>query len=242
MIKYFTETLQWKEFVEEYKNNIPDAIIADEAIWPFIVSDLNRLSGALPIMVTSTRERAVQLQKEIGCLLPKAVISIFTGMGSSIFFKNKKPDNQAVVERLGTIRNIVDFSTRDGIGKRQPQLIIATASSLVNLVSAKKVKGLDVLKIIKGREYSREKLIEWLAGNGYERVNQVYDRGEFSIKGDIISIFDITRTIPVRIELLIDEAEKIASYDLRDHSNIDILDGTAIFPNLNLWEIDPKYT
>ena len=240
MIKYFTETLQWKEFVEEYKNNIPDTIIADEAIWPFIVSDLNRLSGALPIMVTSTRERAVQLQKEIGCLLPEAVMSIFTGMGSSIFFKNKKPDNQSIVERLSTIRNIVDFSTRDGIGKRQPQLIIATASSLVNLVSAKKIKSLDVLKIIKGREYSREKLIEWLAGNGYERVNQVYDRGEFSVKGDIISIFDITRTIPVRIDLLIDEAEKITSYDLRDHNNIDILDRTVIFPNLNLWEIDPK--
>lgn len=240
MIEYFTETSQWKKFLKEYRNNIPDTIIADEAIWPFIVSSLNRLSAIPIIMITSTRERAKRLQKEIRCLMPQAAISVFTGMGNSIFFKNKRPDSQSIVERLSTIRNIVDFSTRNEIEKRQKQLIIATASSLVNLVSAKKIKGLDVLKIIKGREYGRERLIEWLTGNGYERVNQVYDRGEFSVKGDIISIFDITRTVPVRVDLLIDEAEKIASYDLNEHNNIEILDGIAVFPNLNLWEIDPK--
>ncbi|HAJ94964.1 MAG TPA: transcription-repair coupling factor [Actinobacteria bacterium] len=240
MIEYFTETLQWKKFAEEYRNNMPDTVIADEAIWPFIASDLNRLSGAPSIMVTSTRERAVQLQNEIGCLLPQAAISIFTGIGGSIFFKNKRPDSQSIAERLGTIRNIVDFSTRNEKEKKQPLMIIATASSLINLVSAKKIKGLDVLKIIRGREYGRENLIEWLAGNGYERVNQVYDRGEFSVKGDIISIFDITRTLPVRIDLLIDEAEKIASYNLKNHKNIEILDGIAIFPNLNLWGIDTE--
>ncbi|MCD4669618.1 MAG: transcription-repair coupling factor [Actinomycetia bacterium] len=241
MIEYFTETLQWKKFVEEYKNsNMPDSVTADEAIWPFIAGAFSSLSGIPAILITSTRERAVQLQKEIGCLLPQAAISIFPGMGGNIFFKNKRPDNQSMVERLNTIRNLVDFSARSGTEKRQVDLIIATASSLVNLVPAERIKGLDILKIIKGEEYSRDRIMEWLIKNCYERVNQVYDRGEFSVKGDIISIFDITRAGPVRIDQLLDEVEKIASYDLRDHTNIDILDEIAVFPNLNLWEIDQK--
>ena len=241
MIEYFTETLQWKRFAEEYKNsNMPDTVTADEAIWPFIISAFSKLSGIPFLMVASTRERAIQLQKEIGCLLPQAVISIFPGMGSSIFFKNKKPDSQSIVERLSTVRGLVDFSIRSGTEKKQPHMVIATASSLVNLVPSKRIKSLDILKIIRGREYDRDRMMEWLVKNCYERVNQVYDRGEFSIKGDIISIFDITRTGPVRIDQLIDEVEKIASYDLRDHTDIDILDEITIFPNLNLWEIDQK--
>ncbi len=241
MIEYFTETLQWKKFVEEYKNNImPDTVIADEAVWSFIVSAFSKLSGIPSVMVASTRERAIQLQKEIGCLLPQAAISIFPGIGSSIFFKNKRPDNQSIVERLNTVRNLVDFSIRSGTEKRHPHIVIATASSLVNLVPAKRIKSLDILKIIRGREYDRDSIIEWLIKNCYERVSQVYDRGEFSVKGDIINVFDITRAGPVRIYQLIDEVEKIASYDLRDHTNIDILDEIAVFPNINLWEIDQK--
>ena len=239
MIKYFTRTSQWKNFAEKYSDNIPDTIIADESIWPFIAGGLIRLSNRSFIMIASTRERALQLQKEIGCLLPGTAISIFTGMGSSIYFKNKRPDNQSIVERLSAVRNLVDSSKNNETEKRQPQLIIATASSLVNLVPAKKINSLDILRIIKGREYGLEELIRWLTDNGYERVNQVYDRGEFSVKGDILSIFDITRTEPVRINLLIDEAEKITSYDLRDYHSIETLKEIAIFPNINLWEIDP---
>ncbi len=240
MINFFKAQKKWKEYEELYKNRkAPDTLVADEAIWPFIVSALGQLSGLPAVIVTSTLERAAQLKKEIGCLLPDAVISLFTGMGRSIFFKNKSPDYQAMVNRLDTIRNIVESRAKGKIEKNQ-QIVIATGSSLVNLIPSGKIKDLDILRLKKGVEYNRESITGWLAENGYERVNQVYDRGEFSVKGDIIEIFDITRTHPVRIDLLIDEVEKITSYDIRSRKNIDITDHIAVFPNINLWRIEPR--
>ena len=93
ILDYFTSRKQWKEFSESYKNNnTPPAVIADEDIWPIFISAFTMLTGIPLIMVTSTRERAIQLQSEISCILPDKKITIFTGMGSSIFYKNKRVD------------------------------------------------------------------------------------------------------------------------------------------------------
>jgi transcription-repair coupling factor (superfamily II helicase) len=240
MIEFFTAQKQWKEFEERYRNQkAPDIMVADEAIWPFIISAFGQISGLPIIIITSTLERAEQLKREIGCLLPGAAISLYTGMGRSIFFKNKSPDYQAIVNRLDTIRKIAENQFSEKVVKDK-QFVIATASSLTNLVPSGRIRDLDILQLKKGTGYSRESITGWLAENGYERVNQVYDRGEFSVKGDIIDVFDITRTQPVRIDLLIDEVEKITSYDITNRRNIAMMDHIAVFPNINLWKIEPR--
>ena len=39
MIKYFEQQEQWKKFIDAVKRKkILDSIVADEAIWPFIIS------------------------------------------------------------------------------------------------------------------------------------------------------------------------------------------------------------
>ncbi len=242
MIEIFKAQKQWKQFEERYKNQkAPEVMVVDEAIWPFIICALGQVSGLPIIIITSTFERAEQLKKEIRCLLTDAAISLYTGMGRSIFFKNKNPDYQAIVNRLDTIRKIAENQFSEKIVNNQ-HFIIATASSLTNLVPSSRIRDLDILRIKKGIEYRRESITGWLIENGYERVNQVYDRGEFSVKGDIIDIFDITRTYPVRVDLLIDEVEKITSYDIASRINIDTMDHVAVFPNINLWKVEPRET
>jgi transcription-repair coupling factor (superfamily II helicase) len=239
ILDLFTLRKQWKNFLEQYSDNNIKSAIADESIWPFFINAFKGISGAPLIIITSTRERAVQLQKEISCISPETKISIFGGIGSSIFYRNRKVDQESLAEKLNSIKNLIEYSKNKGKEKTgNPPLFIITSSSLINKIPESRIDELDLLMIEKGREYIRDDLIEWLILKGYERVHQVYDRGEFSIRGDILTIFDITRDYPVRIDFFMDEVEKIKQYDPVEHKDLKEISAVSIFPNINLWQFE----
>ncbi|MES0341014.1 MAG: hypothetical protein ABUK08_01745, partial [Candidatus Humimicrobiaceae bacterium] len=110
MLDLFTSRKQWKSFLEQYSDNNIKSAIADESIWPFFISAFKGISETPIIVVTSTRERAVQLQKEIRCISPETKISIFGGIGSSIFYRNRKVDQESLAEKLNSIKNLIEYS------------------------------------------------------------------------------------------------------------------------------------
>src|SRR5665811_1022670 len=55
-------------------------------------------------------------------------------------------------------------------------------------------------------------VIEGLAALGYERVQQVEDRGQFAVRGGIIDFFPCTDSTPVRLEYWGDEFESLRRF------------------------------
>jgi len=232
MIEYFIQQKQWEEFSGTFKDRkVGGSVWADEAIWPYIMAGFKRIDNAPLLVVTSTRERALQLQREIGCLEEKSVISVFTGTGSGIFLAGRTADHESTATRLDTLKKLMGGSAEDLI-------VIATASSLTNLTPLSRIKDISMLEIARGAEHDREKIIGWLVENGYERVSQVYDRGEFSVRGDSVTVFDITSYKLMRIDLFLDEVEKISVLDPESRRETGNLETVSIFPNVNPWEID----
>ena len=60
-----------------------------------------------------------------------------------------------------------------------------------------------------GTKLERKKLFKWLLDNGYDRIDCVEEKGEFSHRGGIIDIFPINSEWPVRIELMGDDFESL---------------------------------
>ena len=241
-LKNFMLEKHWQQFIEKYKKiynggrsskgvNL-DTLIADENIWPFTISAFFKYINLPALVVTSTRERAIELEQEIKCIIPDTKILNFPGLGNSIFYKNKITPAENLNRRLNVVKNLLDISS-----SANPPLIIATCNSLLNLMPASKVNEMESMKISAGKEYNRDKLISKLIGSGYERVNGVYDCGEFSVRGGVIDIFDITGEYPVRIDFIGDEAEKIFFYDVPGQKLIRQLRSVSVFPNINPWEI-----
>ena len=65
---------------------------------------------------------------------------------------------------------------------------------------------------------------------GYEKVYQVENKGEFSIRGGIVDIYDLTKENPVRIELWGDNIESIRSFDVLSQRSVEKLTEVTIFP------------
>ena len=57
------------------------------------------------------------------------------------------------------------------------------------------------------KKYDQHALIHQLKEIGYRKVTQVQTQGEFSLRGDILDIFEISQLEPCRIEFFGDEVD-----------------------------------
>ena len=72
----------------------------------------------------------------------------------------------------------------------------------------------EAIKIYKSEKLNAEELFPMLHSYGYERTGRVSAAGDFDRRGEIISIFPITFSDPIRLELKGDTIDRIRSYDI----------------------------
>ncbi len=65
---------------------------------------------------------------------------------------------------------------------------------------------------------------------GYERMEIVEGKGEFSIRGGIIDIYPPTSSMPFRLELFGDEVDSIRTFNVESQRSIEKVDNIEIFP------------
>ena len=65
---------------------------------------------------------------------------------------------------------------------------------------------------------------------GYERVESVEGKGEFSLRGGILDVFPPTSTYPYRIELFGDNIDSIRTFNTESQRSIEKVDTMEIFP------------
>ncbi len=89
---------------------------------------------------------------------------------------------------------------------------------------------------IHGNQLTMERIrcLRRLMELGYEKNYQVEAPGQFSIRGGIVDIFDLTEENPYRIELWGEDVESIRSFDILSQRSIEKLESVTIFPATEL--------
>ena len=90
----------------------------------------------------------------------------------------------------------------------------------------------------KGEEVDLGDVAELLAGCGYERCEQVTDRGQFAVRGGILDVFGSTEDRAARIELFGDEIESIRYFSTFTQRSLAEADRIELDPAA---EIDPDH-
>lgn len=138
-----------------------------------------------------------------------------------IFYQADIHGNQLIKERIKCLRRMLE-------GK--PVTVITTFSSLMAPQIPLSAWQKHLLKIDGNTSVDEGKLAETLVEMGYEKNYQVEAPGQFSIRGGIIDIFDLTEENPYRIELWGDEVESIRSFDVLSQRSVEKLSGITIYP------------
>tara|TARA_B100000315_G_C14571523_1_gene585804 strand:+ start:452 stop:2338 length:1887 start_codon:yes stop_codon:yes gene_type:complete len=90
----------------------------------------------------------------------------------------------------------------------------------------------DTFKIYTHKAIALEKVIETLTSLGYRRVAEAWDEGDFSVYGDVLEVFPINFTCPVRIEWEYEKIKKIYNFDKVLNRKVTDYSLLIIIPNL----------
>lgn len=107
---------------------------------------------------------------------------------------------------------------------------VITAGALLNKLEPKEVFRKRIIDLKVGMEMERDELVEKLLLNGYENVPQVMEKGEFSVRGDIVDIYSPSYTEPVRVSFFDTEIDQIKTFDRETQRSTGQLEKTAAVP------------
>ena len=81
-----------------------------------------------------------------------------------------------------------------------------------------------------GEEVNLIKITELLVEGGYDRVEMVEGKGEFSLRGGLLDVFPADSVYPYRIELFGDDIDSIRTFNTSSQRSIEKVDKIKIFP------------
>lgn len=142
-----------------------------------------------------------------------------------IFFQSDIRSNQLTKERIAVLRKILEGG---------PITIVTTFSALMAHQMPITEWEEHVIHIDEDSIVEEGALARRLVEMGYEKNYQVEAPGQFSIRGGIVDIFDLTQENPVRIELWGDEVESIRSFDILSQRSIENMTEVSVYPATEL--------
>ena len=111
-----------------------------------------------------------------------------------------------------------------------PSVVVMPICSLMQKTIHRDVLEGYVEKVSIGDTREREELINHLTQGGYLRESLVEEKGEFSVRGDIVDIFPPQATHPYRMEFFGDEIESIRVFDESTQRSVEEITDFMLFP------------
>ncbi len=131
------------------------------------------------------------------------------------------PLNEISGERLDILNRL-----RTG----EPLILVVPLEAGLQRVMPRSVLEKLVFPVDRKMSLEREFLETCLSENGFARSPLVENRGEFSVRGDIVDFFQPGRMNPTRIEFFGDEVESIREFDVLSQVSVNELESVNILP------------
>ncbi|QYJ95371.1 transcription-repair coupling factor [Shewanella spartinae] len=161
--------------------------------------------SGMTLVVTPDTPSALRLEAELGYLLaPKSIPVMLFPDRETLPYDSFSPHQDLVSQRLETLSRIPSAGH---------SLVIVPMSTLMVKLPPQSFLTGNVLLLSKGDNYPLEAVRSQLVNTGYHHVEQVYEHGEFAVRGSIIDLFPMGAQSPYRIELFDDEVESIREFD-----------------------------
>ena len=169
-------------------------------------------------------ETAAYFFNDVEAFLPREAVLFFPSTGSAPYSETD-PDSSALLLRVEVLDQLSQKS-------KQPQILITYPEALAEKVVNRQAVEQNTLEVAVGQTLSIDFLLEVLVEYGFDRVDFVYEPGQFSIRGGIIDVFSFANDHPYRIELFGDEVESIRTFDVENQLSLEKFQQFRLLPNV----------
>lgn len=171
------------------------------------------------LIVTATAARAERLASDLSFFSEKEILVL--PAEDQIFLRYEAKNHDQLIERLKILK---------ALRTKQDCVVIAPVSAAVKKITPHRNFESASLKISLGDEVNPERIKEALVKLGYERMDLVDGRGQFSVRGGIVDVFTPDSDSPYRVELFDTEVDSIRTFDIDTQRSLNNLKEIEVFP------------
>lgn len=186
------------------------------------LASLVRQHKGTTLIVTSDTPTALSIELELNYLLAKSAIKVrLFPDRETLPYDSFSPHQDLISQRLETLSQIT---------QAEHSVVIVPVTTLMMRLPPKSYLSSNVFVLKKGDKYQLQDVRQQLTDTGYHLVEQVYEHGEFAIRGSILDIFPTGVNMPLRIELFDDEVETIRYFDPETQRSSTPVDAVRLLP------------
>lgn len=175
------------------------------------------------IFILPTHEDAAYFQSDLESAFEKQVLFFPSSYRKPFDFTQL--DSTHVLQRAETLSALNHTSELPKMVVTYPE---AVAEKVINRQDLEK----NTLTITQNTKLSIDFINEFLYEYDFERVDFVYEPGQFAIRGGIVDIFSFSNDLPYRIEFFGDEIESIRTFDIESQLSVGKIHTVTIVPNV----------
>ncbi|WP_066756993.1 transcription-repair coupling factor [Crocinitomix algicola] len=175
------------------------------------------------LFVLSDKEEAAYFFNDLENLNKNASNILFFPHSYKKPYQLEEIDNANVVSRAEVLERINRGNT---------SIIVTYPEALFEKIITKKQFAKTILEIKKNETYAVDFINELLIEYDFEKVDFVYEPGQFAVRGGIIDIFSFSNDVPYRVEFFGDEVDSIRTFDPVNQLSIKTMNRLTVVPNI----------
>ncbi len=231
-LKYFQGQKNFKKIIEKLntppgeKIHLKGLIGSSKTI---LLANLFRKTSKTFTILLNDREEAAYFYDDLNNLgITENTLFFPSSFKRSIHYGQTEQEN--IVQRTEVLNKIWL--------NEKPYIIVTYPEALVETVISQAGLKSNTLWVKKGDKISTDFLNEFLYEYGFERVEFVYEPGQFSVRGSIVDVFSFSNEDPYRLDFFGDEVESIRSFNIDNQISKESFENITIVPNIQDKEIE----
>ncbi len=182
----------------------------------FTMANIISRTGRPAIVMAHNKTLAAQLYSEFRDFFPQNSVEYFVSYYDYYQPEAYVPSSDTFIEKDAAINDQIEqmrLSATKALLEQDDVIIVATVSAIYGLGDPAAYHDM-ILHLKQGDILDQRAILKRLAEMQYRRNDQVLERGNFRVRGDVIDIFPAEEEhTATRIELFGDEIERLSEFD-----------------------------
>jgi transcription-repair coupling factor (superfamily II helicase) len=219
----------------------PERVFVSSSLRPFVVAgllDAEGFSDRQALVVAVDDRAARDLTLDLRAYLAPRTVRFYPARGVR-YESQLVPPPHLVGLRIAALDALLDPGRKsDSLEESDgPPVVVASAVALAECIPDPDLRP-HGFKLDVGQRLDLSETLERLVACGYERSDQVFERGQFASRGGILDIYPATEERAVRVELYGDEIESLRWFSTFTQRSLGDAEIVEVAPAA---ELDPEY-
>ena len=202
----------------------PQRAFVSASLRPYLLASLLDSDPARPALVVAGDDRSARdLAADLKVFLSPRPVRLYPARGVR-YESHLAPPPHLVGLRIAAL---------DALAGLEGAVVVASVTALSEKVPDPQLRP-HGFEVAKGELLDLEEVSNRLVACGYERVDQVEDRGQFAVRGDILDVYPATEERAVRCELFDIEVERLTYFSTFTQRSLEEAERVEIAPAAEL--------